>query len=361
MLDGLEKLDPRKDPLRRCKKFNDWPRKDRAAWKRALAPGGLLEETGLAAGWRDLTQKTVLAAYGRWLTFLAGKGWLDPKQSPGERLTPDRLRAYVAELETLVAPFTVRNRIRDLNEALRVMAPDKNFAFLRRAYARLKARAHPKKSKRPQMRSSQELVALGLNLITRAEHGKVARPLWRAALYRDGLMIVMLACRPLRRTNLASLRIGQNLVRQDDEYIVRFEGSVMKNHRDFEQPLSAALTPLVDRYIDHYRQQLLGKSLDDHLWISWRGEPLAETGVYEVVTKRTRAAFGTAIPPHRFRDCAVTSLGELDPKLLALAPSLLHHSDVRTAEKHYDHARDNHAVTQWQRNVQAMRKAAKAS
>jgi integrase len=117
----------------------------------------------------------------------------------------------------------------------------------------------------------------------------------------------------------------------------------------------------VDRYIDHYRQQLLGKSLDDHLWISWRGEPLAETGVYEVVTKRTRAAFGTAIPPHRFRDCAVTSLGELDPKLLALAPSLLHHSDVRTAEKHYDHARDNHAVTQWQRNVQAMRKAAKAS
>jgi integrase/recombinase XerD len=361
MLDGLEKLDPRKDPLRRCMKFNQWPRKDRAAWKSALAPSGLLEETGLAAGWRDLTQRTVLAAYGRWLTFLDGKGWLDPNQSPGERLTPDRLRAYVTELETMVAHFTVRNRIRDLNEALRVMAPDKNFAFLRRAYARLKARAHPKKSKRPQMRTSEELFALGLNLIARAEQGEVARPLWRAALFRDGLMIVMLACRPLRRANLAFLRIGQHLVRQDDEYIVRLEGSVMKNHRDFEQPLPAALSPLLDRYIHHYRPQLLGRVLDDHLWISWRGEPLAETGVYEVVTKRTQAAFGIAIPPHRFRDCTVTSLVELDPKLLALAPSLLHHSDVRTAEKHYDHARDNHAVTQWQRNVQAMRKAAKAS
>jgi integrase len=191
-----------------------------------------------------------------------------------------------------------------------------------------------------------------------AEQGKVARPLWRAALFRDGLMIVMLACRPLRRENFASLRIGLDLVRHEGEYRILLEGRVTKNHREFEQPLPAELMPLLERYIDHYRPLLLGSSQSDHLWISWRGEPLAETGVYFSVTTRTRQAFGAEISPHLFRDCAVTTLGELDPKLLALARILLHHADPRTAEKHYDNARENHAVVKWQENILNVRRKA---
>ena len=76
---------------------------------------------------------------------------------------------------------------------------------------------------------------------------------------------------------------------------------------------------------------------------------------------RTKAAFGTAIPPHRFRDCAVTSLGETDPELMHLAPALLHHADLRIAERHYDQARDTHAVALWQEHVRAERRAIKAN
>jgi hypothetical protein len=59
------------------------------------------------------------------------------------------------------------------------------------------------------------------------------------------------------------------------------------------------------------------------------------------------------VPPHRFRDSAVTSLGEEAPELVWLAPALLHHADLRIAEKHYDLARDAHAVAIWQRLVRA--------
>jgi hypothetical protein len=364
MAEGAGRLDPKQDPSRRCRKLADWPAPDREAWKAAVRPCvGLLDEAGLAAHWRPATQKSVRDAYGRWLTFLDRNGWLDPTASPAERLTPDRLRAFVTELQETVAPLTVRNRIRDLTEALRVMAPEANLSldYLRRARSRLKARSRAKHKKRLQIRPIQDLLRLGRELTRRAEHDHVARPLWRAALYRDGLMIMMLACRPLRRGNLAALRLGQHLVRREDVYLLQLEEHETKNHRSFEQSLPADLTPFIERYLEHYRLQLLAGGNDDHLWISWRGKTLAETGVYACIMSRTKAAFGTGIPPHRFRDCAVTSMGETDPELVWLAPALLHHADRRIAEMHYDQASDTRAVSTWQGHVLTERQAVRKS
>jgi hypothetical protein len=122
-------------------KLPDWPAADWAAWEAAMTRGGLLEDGGAAAHWRPATRKSVQDAYGRWLTFLERNGWLDLDAAPGERLTPERLRAFIAELQATAAPMTVRNRIRDLAEAQRVMAPEADLSYLRRALAKLKARA----------------------------------------------------------------------------------------------------------------------------------------------------------------------------------------------------------------------------
>jgi hypothetical protein len=56
---------------------------------------------------------------------------------------------------------------------------------------------------------------------------------------------------------------------------------------------------------------------------------------------RTKAPLALPSPCIRFRDSAVTSLGETDPELVWLAPALLHHADRRIAERHYDQARDS--------------------
>src|SRR5262245_52069577 len=131
--------DPKLDPTRRCMKLQHWPEADRTAWAAAINEGGLLDEKGLAAHWRETTRKAVQDAYGRYLTFVAVRGWLDPNRGPAMRVTPERLRDFTAELQDTVAPVTLRNRLTNLDEALRVMAPGAKFPYLQRARARLKA------------------------------------------------------------------------------------------------------------------------------------------------------------------------------------------------------------------------------
>ena len=359
MADGGGALDPKRDPRRRCLKLAEWPDADRAAWDAAVAASeSLLHGGGAAAHWRATTRKTVQDAYGRWLTFLGRNGWLDPDVAPAERVSPEHLRAFIADLQATVAPITVRTRITNLSEALRVMAPEADIPYLRLARARLKARARPVRDKRRQIAPIGELFRLGLDLTEKAERDDIARETWRAAMYRDGVMIMMLACRPIRRQSFAHLRLGRHLVKRETSYVLILEGSETKNHRRYEQPLPTALTAFIDRYLEVYRPRLLGGSDDDRLWISWRGQPMSDAVVYGAIVSRTKAAFGVGIPPHRFRDSAVTSMGELNPDLVWLAPALLQHADRRTAQMHYDQARDARAVGLWQEQVRAARRTA---
>ena len=48
-----------------------------------------------------------------------------------------------------------------------------------------------------------------------------------------------------------------------------------------------------------------------------------------------QAAFGKAVWPHLFRDCAVTELVDCAPEEIGIAPDLLGHADLQTTQKHY--------------------------
>lgn len=350
---------PREDPTRRCMPFVEWPEIDRLAWTAAIAKADtLLDEAGLASNWRPATLKWVRDGYGRWLTFLDRQGLLDHDCPPADRLTEDRLRALIVELKAAVSSNTLRNRIVGLKEAMRVMAPDREFRYLRRAQTRLKARALPLRNKREQMVPSHDIYRLGAQLLSNAERDDRMVKLKRACLYRDGLMIMMLACRPIRRRNFASLRLGHQLLKWDDLYLIVLDGMETKSHREYELAFPAAMTIFIERYMDHYRQQLLNGSQNDHFWISGKCHPLVDTGIYGIVTRRTREAFGFAIPPHRFRDIAVTSMGEIDPELVRTAPMLLHHSDLRVSEKYYNQARDAAATNVYQMYIKESRASA---
>src|SRR5215203_4610015 len=79
--------------------WQEWPRADQVAWERAISPASLLDdEGGLAASWRPRSREAVLRSYGRWLGFLAHHGDLDAVVEPADRMTPERIRAHVAEL-----------------------------------------------------------------------------------------------------------------------------------------------------------------------------------------------------------------------------------------------------------------------
>ena len=71
--------------------------------------------------------------------------------------------------------------------------------------ARLRAEPRDHGSKRARLRFSRELFALGIRLMAEAESSP-STPRQRAIDYRDGLMIALLAARPLRRRNFVRAR-----------------------------------------------------------------------------------------------------------------------------------------------------------
>ena len=341
-------IDPKNDPRRRCMPLAEWPDRDREAWASAVRQGHILDGQGPAAHWRPKTQKTVLASYGRFLTFLERQEWLDRTLGPDTRLTPDRLRAYIAELAETVASVTLSGRITNLAEALRVMTPGTEFLYLNRARRRLKVRARPVRNKRSRIVPIRSLLRLGVNLIERAETGTFARELWRACLYRDGVMILILSSRQIRRDNLAGMRLEKELTKFDGAYALALSENDTKNHRPYERSINSELTPFIDRYLEHYRPILLGSSISDRVWISWRGVAMSGCSIYGKVCEHTERAFGRSISPHLFRDCAMTSLADENPEHVWLGMSLLHHADPRIAEKHYNQALESDAVRQYQ-------------
>jgi len=78
--------------------------------------------------------------------------------------------------------------------------------------------------------------------------------------------------------------------------------------------------------------------------------------LYDIVMKRTRAAFGKPINPHMFRDAAATTLAIHDPEHVRAAAALLGHRSFGTTEKYYNQAnglqagRDHAAVIAGLRN-----------
>jgi len=72
---------------RLCLPIDEWPPDDRKAWAAAHRRGGLLDDDGLAADWAPDTSQLIASGYGRFLSFLAQIGELDPVKSPAERIT----------------------------------------------------------------------------------------------------------------------------------------------------------------------------------------------------------------------------------------------------------------------------------
>ena len=235
----------------RCLPVLAWPEPDQVAWAAAISSGDLLERDGLAAHWSPATRRIIVKGYGRWIAWLTETGQLDSLAPLAARVTPERIAEYVRHLRERNASSTVAARVRDLREALRVMAPGADLVWLRRVANVLGALASPARPKRQRMRTPRELFALGIRLMHQAEADEPRRsPRDRAVLYRDGLMIALLSSCPIRLRNLLGMMIGQHLMRRGEVYWVVFQEQETKTRRPIEVPLPQALTAAIDRYIE---------------------------------------------------------------------------------------------------------------
>jgi integrase/recombinase XerD len=324
---------------RLCLPVEDWPVKDRNLWRRATVSGGLLDDDGLAADWRPDTICKVSMSYGRFIRFLQDSNFLNVDDTPDQRARKEVVGRYVEHLRAQVAPKTLAGRITDLAEAIRVMCPGTDIGFLKRLARRLERAVVPVRAKHHRLLPIEDLYQLGFNLMQTAHDKRGPRPCSSSVQFRDGLMIALLAARPFRLRTFSKLRTGHHLKRTNDGFLLHILAEDNKGKKEDIYPLPGDLTKWLDLYLEQIRPRLLKNRVSDRLWISWEGRDLSECGVHDKIEERTNAAFGHAINPHLFRDCAATSIAINDPECVRIIRSILGHNTLMAGERFYNQAR----------------------
>ena len=331
-----------RDPDRRCKPLQEWPAADRDLWQAALVPGDLFEDGGSRARHSPFSNRKAVDGYGRWLTWLDRQGLLEMTTAPADRIIPARVIAYVADLEKHNATLTLLSRLEELRAVALVMGPDRDWRWLNRLHSQIRVRHRPARPKRPRLVPSHELFEVGIGLMARAEQENTACA--GAMVYRDGLIIALVAARPLRLRTLVGLDLDHTLVRRGGQWWIEFSESETKTHQPIELPWPEALVASLETYLARHRSVLAqlcrgpARPIGSALWISKRGSPMTRSGIYARIITCTRAAFGRAINPHLFRDCAVTSTAIDDPYHVGIAAPLLGHRSALTTERYYNQA-----------------------
>jgi integrase/recombinase XerD len=359
---------PRHDFLKSGLKLDKWPNADRVAWTRAL-----LYEQGRAATEHggSLTHLAAISVcdlalgYGMWLAWLRQEGLLDPLAPPASAVTPGNVRRYIRDLRLQYAPISVVTRISRLYCAAKAVAPTEDWLWLRTEWYRLRRRARAVTDKQLRLASAAELYACGAAEMKDADNNAVATALARALSYRDGLIVAILALRPIRLKNLAGIELGRNLVRRGASFRLKFDATETKTHYPYEAPLPPEIAAYLERYLTYYRPILAGSAqhlLPDarRLWLSIRGAALRPNSLYFRIVAVTRKRLGRAINPHAFRSAAATAIAWDAPEHVEITKTVLGHARLSTSEDYYNLAQSSKVSIRHQDMIRALREEARA-
>ena len=347
----------RYDPASRCRPVAEWPVADQQAWAAALRPAlRMRDRPGALSHLRLPSRSLIEKAYGRWLTWLG-----EPVASEGSATaaaTPDAVVTFARHLLERNAPLTVLQRVRNLKEALRALAPGQDWGFVADIEAQVRAAAGPVRDKRAKLKSAWEVFELGCALMETAPDA--GTPVDEAGQFRDGLVIALLAARPLRMRTLTLLEVRRHLVRRSDGWWLAIGHGEHKGKGRLEFPIPEELEQAIEYYLAVHRPVLLDQGspppITDRLWISTEGRVMKENAIGVRINAETKKAFGHSLNPHMFRDIAATSVAIEDPAHVGVVTRLLGHSSPATAERYYNLAGTIEAVKNWQDEIARRRR-----
>lgn len=338
----------------RSLKIELWPEADRRAWMSACQPSQRLKRGGAGSHMKSVTLNDLARRYGYFLDFVNRRGLLDPDKAAGAYVTSGNVEAYVAELNGRVGSVTTHGSVHKLRRACELINPTLDLSWLAEIEKDLALVMRPR-SKSDRWVLTEVLVEAGLTLITEAENSRKMSKLGQARQIRNGLMVAMLGMHPIRLKNFAALEIGRNFLKIKGFWWIVLSASDTKENRPDERRVDDLLQPALDRYLRKYRPVLMGtdQAMANALWLSSNdGAPMTYAGVEHAITETTRVTVGVAVSPHLFRTATATSAaihGGANPHL---ASALLHHTDRRVTEAHYNRASSLSAAQSYQALVQ---------
>jgi integrase len=335
-----QQIEPLEQATVRSLPIELWPEADRRAWMSASRPSQRLKRGGAGSHMKPVTLNDLERRYGYFLDCMNRRGLLDPNKAAGAHVTPENVDTYLEELTARVGSVTVQGSICKLRRACELINPARDLSWLADIEKDLALVMRPR-SKANRFVLTEVLVEAGLTLIAEAENARKMSKLGQARQVRNGLMVAMLAMHPIRLKNFAALEIGRSLVEIKGSWWIVLSASETKEGRPDERRIDDLLQPALDRYLKKYRPVLAGavQSSLTALWLSSNdGSPMTYDGVARAVTETTRSTVGVAVSPHLFRTAIASSAaihGGANPHL---ASALLHHTDSRVTEAHYNRA-----------------------
>ena len=291
---------------------------------------------------RDLTRR-----YAYFLSFLARQGRLERHGSAAASVTQENILDYVHYLESRVSSVTLAQSLYKIRRVAGCLDPGRDWLWLKRLCRRLDLRAKPR-DRRNDVVEIKELFELGRQLMDRADQADTSTTFARALLYRDGLIIALLAADPLRSANITALEIGRTLIKDGTTWSLNIPAEETKSGRPHLAVLPDWSVPCIDRYVHHYRPMFHNAQSTSRLWLSRIGRPLDGSSLYKVVCKRTREAFGKPINPHLFRACLATSTAIHHGAHMGLAMTVLGHQSSEVTTRYYNQAKMIDAVRAYQ-------------
>jgi integrase len=283
---------------------------------------------------------------------------LNDRAAAGAQVTPEHVDAFIAELRTRVSSVTLHGSISKLRRITEIIAPNRDLAWLREIENDLAFAMQPR-SKMNRLVLAEVLVEAGLTLMAEAE-AYAGTPLQRATMYRNGLMVALLACCPIRLKNFTALKLGKSLRVIDESWWIVLAATETKERRTDERRVPDLLGANMERYRSHHRAILdRSDNATGGFWLSANdGRPLSYLGVEAVIISTTEAATGVRVSPHLFRMSAATTAATHAGTMPHLASALLDHRDADTTQQHYNRASSLSAGKEYWDIVEAYRASA---
>lgn len=159
--------------------------------------------------------------------------------------------------------------------------------------------------------------------------------------------IAILQVAPIRIQNLASLDLNENFSDQGGRLFLRFDGTAMKNGRDFLAELPDHVADLIAWYCREHRPLLLDNPTNA-LFPGEGGGPKLPNTLGRQIGDRVEAYMGFPVNPHLFRHIAAKLYLDQRPGEYGLVSRLLNHKSVATTLSAYSGAETVSAVRHYQ-------------
>jgi integrase len=164
-------------------------------------------------------------------------------------------------------------------------------------------------------------------------------PVKAAVTAQIAVAVAILTAAPVRASNLASIRLGENLIKPggpDTDYLLTFPHYDVKNQVDLTAELDDYVTAIIDEYVHDYRPALMRGSNEDWLFPGGEGEGSKDPHLFGIqVTERIQKVTGLRITLHQYRHAAAAVYLKDHPGDYETVRRFLGHRNIRTTVKFY--------------------------